>query len=268
MNNEEIKAQLLQLQETQLDFSVTMTGKESTRVNGLYKPDTREILLHNKNFKNDSQLIYTAIHEYTHHLVNEEKLAESGGKMISSGRVHNAAFWSKFHLLLEKAEEKGIYKIDLEQSAELKELTEKIRKEYIETNGKLMQEFGKLLVKAHSLCEQAGIRYEDYLDRVLCLPRNSARDITKVAMTPMNPALGFDNMKKVAAIKKPEDRNSAEQQILSGKTPDTVSELMKKHSSAKESPREKLQKEKARLEKTISTLQQRLQFVEESLESL
>lgn len=268
MDNEQIKQSLLQIEDTQLDFSVVMTGKESTRVNGLYKPETREILLHNKNFKSDMQLMYTAIHEYTHHVINAQKLEESGGKLpAGGGRVHNAAFWSKFHELLQKAEELGIYKITLDDSPELKELTEKIRTEYLEVNGKLMQEFGKLLMKAHALCEQANIRYEDYLDRILCLPRNSARDITRVGKVEVNPALGFDNMKKVAAIKKPEDREAASQQILSGKAPDTVRELMKQKASGGD-PREKLEREKNRLEKTISALQQRLQFVEESLESL
>lgn len=267
MDNEQIKQMLLQIENTELDFTVVMTGKESTRVNGLYKPETREILLHNKNFKTDNQLIYTAIHEYTHHLINEQKIAESAGVPFKAGRVHNAEFWGRFHELLQKAEELGIYTLNLDDYPELKELTEKIRRDYLEVDGKLMQEFGKLLSQAHALCEKENIRYEDYLDRVLCLPRNSARDITRVGMVPVNPALGFDNMKKVAALKKPDERASAEQQILAGKAPDTVRELMKKRAST-DDPRTKLEKEKNRLEKTIEALQQRLQYVEESLESL
>lgn len=267
MTNEEIKEKLLQLESTELDFQVIMTGKESCRVNGLYNPETREILLHNKNFKSDEQLIYTAIHEFTHHLVNEEKLKESGGKLMSQGRVHNADFWSRFHNLIQKAEEKGIYKLSIETSPELQELTEKIKKEYMEVNGKLMQEFGKLLSQAHALCEKANIRYEDYLDRVLCLPRTTAKEITKVGSVEVNPAIGFENMKKVAMIKKADERQKAEEEILSGKPADTVSELMKQKKSA-DNPKTKLEKEKNRLEKTISALQQRLAYIEESLESL
>lgn len=265
MDNETIKQTLLQIEPSELDFSVIMTGKESVRVNGLYNPETREILLHNKNFHSDTDLIYTAIHEYTHHLINEQKLAESGGKLMAMGKAHNAEFWSKFHGLLVKAEELGIYKINLDESPELKELTEKIRKEYMEVNGKLMQEFGRLLSQAHALCEKANIRYEDYLDRVLCLPRNTAKEITKVGHIEVNPAIGFDNMKKVASIKKPEDRAAAEEQILAGKPADTVAQLMKQHKN--DDPKAKLEKEKNRLEKTITALQQRLQFIEESLEN-
>lgn len=268
MSNDEIKQSLLRVEDTAIEFTVVMTGKESTRVNGLYKPETHEILLHNKNFKSDMQLIYTAIHEYTHHLMTEQFLAETGGKLPMKGsRVHTAAFWAKFHALLQKAEELGIYKIDLDESPELKELTEKIRTEYMEANGKLMQEFGRLLAQAHALCEKANIRYEDYIDRVLCLPRNTAKDITKLGAVEVNPKLGFDNMKKVAGLKKSEDRDSATKAILSGKSPDTVTELMRK-ASAGSDPRAKLEKERNRLTKTIEALKQRLQYVEESLENL
>lgn len=267
MENDEIKQKLLQIEETNIDFTLTQTGKESPRVNGLYKPDTHEILLHNKNFKDDNQLMYTAIHEFTHHLETEKYMSENGGKLPPSGtRSHNQAFWARFHSLLQKAETLGLYKISIEESPELKELTTKIKTEYIEANGKMMVEFGKLLVKAHKLCEEANIRYEDYLERILCIPKNTAKDLTKVASVEINPAIGFDNMKKVATIKKPDERNAAEQQILSGKTPDTVSELMKK--KAEGDPKEKLEKEKNRLEKTIASLQQRLQYVEETLETL
>ena len=117
MDNEEIKAKLLEIEETKLDFTVTLTGKESKRVNGLYKPETQEILLHNKNFENDNQLMYTAIHEYTHHLINEAEIAEADGKTpLKSSKVHTNAFWAKFHSLLDKAEEKGIYKMDMSKS--------------------------------------------------------------------------------------------------------------------------------------------------------
>lgn len=261
MDNEKIKQILLDIKETKIDFTVTLTGKESKRVNGLYKPDTREILLHNKNFKTDNELIYTAVHEYTHHLINEEH----GKAMLHEMKVHTKEFWTRFHELLEIAEQKGYYTLDIKISPELEKLTEKIRSEYMETNGKLMHEFGVLLAKAHALCDKANIRYEDYIDRVLCLSRTVAKDITKVGMTHINPAVGFDNMKKIASIKEDDKRAAAEQQILAGKSPDTVLSLMKRKAHEETDERTKLEKEKERLSKTIAQLTQRLQFVEESL---
>lgn len=269
MDNQKIKEMLLDIHETNLDFTVTQTGKESKRVNGLYKPDTHEILLHNQNFKTDYELAYTAVHEYTHHLVTEETLLVAPEGYVPNAKAHNQKFWAKFGELLEIAEQKGYYKLDLEVSPELKELTEKIKKEYIEKNGELMAEFGKLLSEAFELCENSNIRYEDYLDRVLCLPRNSAKEIQRVARVPVNPAIGFDNMKAVACVRKADDRKEMEAEFLAGKSPATVREIMKQKSSQakKEDPKSKLEKEKNRLEKTIAQLTQRLEFIEESLAS-
>ena len=84
MDNESIKNMLLDIQPSKLEFTVTMTGKESSRVNGLYKPETREILLHNKNFKTENELVYTAIHEYTHHLINEEQIEDRKSTRLNS----------------------------------------------------------------------------------------------------------------------------------------------------------------------------------------
>lgn len=271
MDNETIKSRLLELENTNLDFTVTMTGKDSKRVNGLYKPDTREILLHNKNFKTDNQLMYTAIHEYTHHLINEEEIEASGGKApAKSSRVHTNAFWARFHGLLAIAEEKGYYEIDLHDYPDLDNLTKEIRTNYLEANGKLMIEFGKKLAKAHELCENANIRYEDYLDRILKLPRQAAKTITKVASVPVNPAIGFENMKLVSSIKKPEERANAEQELLgeSKKSPETVREMMKRKANVTVDPKEKLEKEKQRLTKTINELEKRLEVVEESLANM
>ena len=261
MNQDQIKALLLKLEESALDFTVTMTGKKSRKVNGLYKPDTREILLHNKNFDDDNQLIYTAIHEYAHHLQ-----CESDGA-LRTARSHTAAFWARFHGLLEKAEKAGLYQIGIEKSDELSALTEQIRQKYLAENGRLMNELGRLLAKAQGLCKNAGIRYEDYIDRVLCIPRSAAKTAVHVSSLDVNPALGYETMKIVAAQPTPERRAAAEQQFIAHRSPDAVKvNLAKKLED--EDPKERLEKEKKRLEKTIIMLKGRLDQVEQSLSNL
>lgn len=271
MDNEKIKSMLLDIYETDLDFTVIQTGKESRRVNGFYKPDTHEIFLHNENFKSESQLVYTAVHEYTHHLITEEKLKINPNLVMQKCRVHNQEFWAKFGELLEIAEQKGYYSITLENSPELKELTEDLKNNYLLKNGELMQEFGKKLLLAYELCQKADIRYEDYVDRILCLPRSSERAIRKIGAVPVNPALGFDNMKIVASVKKPDERAEIEKEFLSGKkSPLTVREMMKKNARNEKfvDSKTRLEREKVRLEKTIAQLSQRLEYVEESLANL
>ena len=88
MDNEKIKEMLLDISPSSLEFTVTQSGKESKRVNGLYKPDTHEIILHNKNFKTENELVYTAVHEYTHHLIAEEQLALNGSSYMPNAKVH------------------------------------------------------------------------------------------------------------------------------------------------------------------------------------
>lgn len=261
MNQDQIKELLLSLENTELDFTVTLTGKKSKKVNGLYKPDTREILLHNKNFDDENQLIYTAIHEYTHHLQCEHD------GVLRTARSHTAAFWARFHELLEKAEQKGLYHIGVEQSDELNALTEEIRTKYLAENGRLMNELGKLLAKAQVLCKNAGIRYEDYIDRVLCIPRTAAKTAVRVSSFDLNPSLGYETMKIVAAQPTPEKRIAAEQQFIARHSPDFVKvNLARKLED--EDPKDRLEKEKRRLEKTIAMLKSRLDQVEQSLSNM
>lgn len=270
MDNQRIKEILLEIRETQIDFTVTQTGKESKRVNGFYKPDTHEIFLHNKNFNSDNQLIYTAVHEYTHHIMTEKKL-ESDPTYVCNSKVHTGEFWALFGELIAIAEEKKYYCIGWENCEELKNLTEDIKVNYLAKNGQLMQEFGKKLARAWELCRENNIRYEDYTDRVLCMPRNSEKEIRRVGAVTVDPSIGFDNMKVVASVKKPDTRAAVEQEFLQGgKSPSTVREMMKQQAAKANGtdPKSKLEKEKNRLEKTIAQLTQRLELVEESLASM
>ena len=257
MNQDQVKEILLQIEESGLEFSVTFTGKASKKVNGLYKSDTHEILLHNKNFSVDNELLYTAIHEYTHH-----RLCELDG--TRSGRVHTQRFWSYFHRLLQKAEEKGLYKIAMEESPELLELTDTIRTTIMAEDGKLMKELGRLLSKARVLCKQAGVRYEDYIDRVLCLPRASAATIEKIHAFDVKPELGYEAMKVVANIANPDKRAAAEELFLQKHSPAFVRDSVK-NKPQDEDPRRKLENEKRRIERTIVSLQARLSELEDTL---
>lgn len=270
MTNERIKEILLDIAPSEIDFTVVQTGKESKRVNGFYKPDTHEIFIHNLNLKSENMMIYTAVHEYTHHLVTIEK-QENDPCYGKACKVHTQEFWARFGQLIKIAEQKGYYTIGWENNEELKALTEDIKTNYLTKNGQLMQEFGKKLARAMELCTEADIRYEDYIDRVLCLPRGSEKDIRKVGAVEINPSIGFDNMKVVASVKKKDQRAEVEQQFVEGgQSPASVRELMKlKSSEARNNdPKSKLEKEKNRLEKTIAQLTQRLEYVEESLANL
>jgi hypothetical protein len=262
MNQDQVKDKLLSIADAPMEFTVILSGKKSKKVNGLYKPDSREIILHNKNFGDDENLLlYTAIHEYAHHL----HACSQGGTL--SARAHTSEFWAIFHDLLEKAETSGIYKNVFTSSPELTKLTETIREKYLQQNGSLVKELGMHLIKANELCDTISARFEDYVDRVLCIPRIAAKMAMKMYEYDLNPSVGSDNMRFLAGISNEEERTAAENSLLKGKSPDTV-KIQARHKASEEDPRERLEKEKLRLERTISSLNKRLEEVEEELEVL
>lgn len=263
MNQDEVKYNLLQIENTELEFSVIFTGKKSNKVNGLYKPDTHEIILHNRNFSKPNELFYTAIHEYTHHKLCEE----NGG--LSSSRVHSPRFWARFHGLLEKAEELELYTIDITDSPELLEITDEIKNSLLPEDGKLVRRLGELLIKARPLCAKAGVRYEDYIDRILCLPRAASTALERCEAYNINPNLGYENMKQVSKIGSSEKRKQAETLFLSQKSPSLVQDFLRtKKSTPVLDKRTVLEREKLRIKKTIISLERRLHLLETELQVL
>lgn len=260
MNQDQVKNILLQIEDTSLDFSLIFSGKESRKVNGLYKPNEREIILHNKNFANDNEMIYTAIHEYTHH-----KQCELKG-LPRSSRQHTNDFWAMFHRLLSIAEEKGFYKIGLEEGSELEEITKRIRSVLMVEDGRIMKELGELLGKARKLCKEAHVRYEDYIDRVLKLPRSTATSMERMYAFDVDPSIGYDAMKKVASISNIEKRKQAEALYIADNSPALVKTSLNK--KKEENEKTLLEKERLRLERTIDMMKVRLEEVKTRLTEL
>jgi len=262
MNQDAVKEKLLLIQDAPLEFSLVFSGKKSKKVNGLYKPNTREIILHNRNFKTDDTgnnlLLYTAIHEYAHHL----HACRRGGTL--SPRAHNSEFWAIFHDLLEKAEAKKIYTDVFTASPELLKLTDVIRNKYLKNNGELVKEMGKLLLTAHDLCFKIGVRFEDYVDRMLRIPRAAANMSMRMFEYDIATEIGADNMRFVAGIRGAEERKAAETALIKGKSPDTV-KIQVRGKEEEKDPLEMLEKEKTRLEKTIAALNKRLEEVKREM---
>ncbi|MDR2494043.1 MAG: hypothetical protein LBD24_02355 [Spirochaetaceae bacterium] len=264
MDHDKLKAALLTIRDAPLDFTLVFSGKGNNRVNGMYKAETREIVINDRNFTDNNLLLYTAVHEYAHHL----HACARGG--VLPRRSHTVEFWSILHDLLKRAEEKGLYRNVFYDSPELVKLTALIREKYLRENGTLVKELGMHLLKAYTLCGDTGGRFEDYLDRVLCIPRTAAAAVMRMYQYNTNPALGADNMRFVAGIRNEEKRTAAEAALLRGKSPDTVKAESKRQATGSppppaEEPRMVLEKEKSRIERTIAHLSKRLHEIEQAL---
>lgn len=261
MNQEQVRELLLRLDPKADDFTVTFTGKTSRKVDGLYYPDRKEIIIHNKNFTDDSQLVYTAIHEFAHHLHHTR--SSSPVPM----RSHTNRFWDIFHRLLFLAEEKGVYANIFRTDARFIDLTRKIREEYLSVNGGLMKELGGLLIEAAGLCEACNACFDDYVDRELLLPRSTAKVLMKLREKDIAPGIGYENMKTVARINDEDARADAMRAFINGETPDMVrAEFLARPKNGDELGA--LLSERDRIENTIGTLTRKLARIERRIQDM
>ena len=261
MNQDQVKEELLRLEPDTEEFSLIFSGKQSRKVNGLYHPEKREIIIHNRNFSDDNDLMYTAVHEFAHHL------HFTRSPVPIAAKAHRNEFWDLFHKLLARAEELGIYRSIFDVDKEFRALTQRIKEEFLSQNGLLMKGFGGLLVQAEGLCKKNHARFDDYVDRILGVHRTTAKVLMRMHALDLNPSIGFENMKTVASFRNEEDRKGAVEAFLAGRSPDMVKAEFGRKPREKE-PSERLMQEKKRIEKTIASLSRRLEEIEVRLEQM
>ncbi len=263
MNQTQVKEILLEIKDDVEEFDLIFSGKKSLRVDGLYKPDIRQIIIHNRNTDDENALIYTAIHEFAHHV----HITTSAVPV--SRRAHTKEFWAILHGLLETAEQKGLYNNKFRSLEPFKKLTKEIKTNFLVKNGQLMKEFGKLLLKAFQLCREYDMSFDDYADRELGFGRNEAKKLMQIYSEGINPEVGYPNMQTLLRIRNTEDRQRAERDFLEGKSPDFVKTAFVSGSGKREEdPARVLQKEKQRIERSITSLSRRLEEINRNLQRL
>ncbi len=262
MNQDQVREKLLQLEGEAPDFTLLFSGKSSRKVDGLYHPEKREIIIHNKNFEDDNALMYTAIHEFTHHIRFSR---DREGVMT---RSHTGEFWNIFHTLLRRAEELGIYVNLFEEDQRFKTLTTEIKEKYLAVNGQVMKDFGKLLIEALDLCQQNHAIFEDYVDRALGINRKSAKSLMKVYALDVDPEIGYENMRIVAGIQEPQKRRAVERAFKEGKPQNEIKEAVRSERSERAVTAKGLTSQKRRLEKSIQSLQAKIEEIERQLQEM
>ena len=101
------------------------------------------------------------------------------------------------------------------------------------------------------------------------MPKQSAGTIMKVKALDLPPNIGFENMKTLAGIRNTQTRKEALDSLSEGQTPDMVKQTLKEMPPAREvNPIKKLELEKKRIEKTLESLQERLEQINVELSSV
>lgn len=256
MNQDQVKELLLRIKDDVQEFSLIFSGKKSRKVHGLYHPETREIIIHNRNFDNDNALLHTAIHEFAHHVHFTTSAVPVGP------RSHTFEFRSILHRLLARAEELGIYASPFDSDPEFTALTRRLRADFLTVNGRVMKEFGRALVEAEKLCRAKGAQFDDYIERVLAMDMRGANTLMRLHTYDITPEIGYQNMATVAGIRNEEKRATALEAFGAGRSADEVKAQLRGPSLEKEDPLDRLTKERARIERTIRSLQEKLDEVE------
>lgn len=253
MTNEEIKNRLYRLYACKTDFTVIQTGKKSSRVNGFYNPATCEIHLYDKNFTTDNQLMYTAIHELTHHVL----ISEKGVKTTKS---HSGIFWATFFDFVDKAVELSFY--ERRRSVETQNLIDTARhlqNEIIEAQKRLAD----VIAALYNSCAKNEERVEDVIEHDLQMTRNKSKNLMKMRHSSVSDEMA----KAIESARDEESQELARQAAASGKSVEQVKAIAKQAAKATdddlENP-EKLLREKKRIEK----LKDRLVQVEEMIISM
>lgn len=255
MNQDEVKAALVSLHEPKVEFVLLFSGKSNKKVNGLYKPATREIVIHNRNFTSDNALFYTAMHEYAHHIM----ITEKGG---STSRSHTNAFWAVVHELAGIAETKGLY--SSASKAEAVASIDKNLTDLLRQSGEILKQIGRALIEAQQACAASGTRFEDYVMRELKQTMPWAKACMAAAGYDLPAELGAENLKMVASIKS-EDERAATIDALEGELSPQQVKAAKTETGKPDDVVERLELERKRIAKTISHLTDRLDEVEAAL---
>jgi len=260
MNQDQVKEKLLKLHDCDEDFTVIFSGKKSNKVNGLYNFGKREIIIHNRNFNADEAgnnlLFYTAIHELAHHIQYTEYKQKSA-------RAHTQLFYSILDDLADIAEKKKLYKTVIDD--ETQKLIDEVQKISCEI-AELQRRLGCVLLRLNEKCEEKGIRFDDVIERKAQISRKTIKQSIKAHNLGIDEKFGADVQE---AVLKERDENKQMEMLIAAKKGKSVDQIKLSvatpEKKEKEDETESLEKEKHRLEKTITTLKRRLDEVESLL---
>ena len=269
MNQDGVMEILKKLEPEAAPFKVIFSGKESRKTYGCYHPENGEIIIHNGNFKSpkglrEGALLYTAIHEFAHHMHFTTAAVPVGV------RAHTREFRRIFHGLLEKAERLALLENPYASFPDLRKLTEEIQQRVLTPQGEQAREFGTLLLRAEALCAKHGLRFEDYVERILQFDRSTVKTIMRLPALELPPRLGYENMKLIAAERQQDRQAELARRLLEGKSRDLAKGAVgpPPRELNKESDLEMLKREKRRLKDTIRGLETKLHEVENRLKEL
>lgn len=255
----EIKEKLKSLQPCKTDFNVILTGKKSKVCNGFYTIADRTICLNNLNFRTEHEMMGTAIHEYTHHLLGEADSCQS----LYSGRHHGSDFYALNNSLLRKAKETGVLRFRHEEDESFMALVDELKKIDSQIQ-QLKREYGKILEKIHNQAVTNGYMMKAVFSENLKIDEVAARKIMAASRLPEVGSFLIQDFLSVPDKEK--TFTGADIRECEGLSAAEVREKLKKKKN-EGSNTEKLIAEKKRIENQITRMRWRLDEITKLIES-
>jgi hypothetical protein len=260
MNQDQVKEMLLKLHDCTEDFTLIFSGKKSKKVNGLYRWDKNEIIIHNRNFENNARgenlLFYTAMHELAHHIQRTELKQKSA-------RAHTQLFYSILDDLVDAAENKKLYKVEIDK--ETQDCIDEIRDISCQI-AELQRKLGQVIKALEEKCHDKGIRFDDVIERKSQISLKTAKQTIKAHGLNLPEELGSDIQEAVIRERDGEKQAAMIHAARKGKSIAQVNRTVTRPID-QEDETVSLVKEKNRIERTIASLNRRLEEVEEQLRS-
>jgi len=252
-NQNDVKENLDKVYHCVNEYTCIFTGKKSKNVNGKYLPATKEILLNNRNFNDDNNLLFfTALHELAHHVVYAENNRKEG---------HTSFFWSTFYDLITKAEKLGFYTVVI--SDNLKAKIDKVKELDVQIS-KLTSEMGTALIEVQTICKEENVRYEDITDRTIGIKRTTVKKTVKIATRGIPNDISSDAKTFVALTSDLDKAQKALILLQQGKTIDQVKQIIKEPMEELEEI-EELEEKKNKLIHKIEVLTIQVQQLDEKI---
>jgi hypothetical protein len=260
MNQDQVKERLLKLHDCVEDFTLIFSGKKSNKVNGLYHWDKHEIIIHNRNFENNARgenlLFYTAMHEMAHHIQYTELKQKSA-------RAHTQLFYGILDDLVDIAEEKNLYKAEIDK--ETQDYIDEIRDISCQI-AKLQRDLGEVVNRLHEKCEETGLRFDDVIERKAQISLKTVKKSAKANSLDLPEEIGADIQEAIIGELDEEKQTAMIHAAQKGKSVAQTKRAVTRPIDH-EDETVSLAKEKKRIERTIASLNRRLEEVEEQLRS-
>lgn len=275
MDNASVHKALSQLEEAAEDFELIQSGKGSEKLNGLYKPQEKAIILHNRNdaMQDSAVFLRCAIHQYAHHLC----IYGSAAAPVSCpepqegiAKRHGSRFNACYHRLLARAREQELLKEQSpwQRDPGMEQLSGELKGDLLPRYGRIVLELGDLYLRVWRRCEEKGFPFGLWLEEESGMDAPEARRMMKLKEEGIRPEPGYEAMKRLVKLPQ-EERRVAEEAVVSGeKSAKAVEAVYQAPAPLKRNSEDEAQRllhEKELLEKRMMKIQNRIERLHQRL---